>query len=362
MYSRPTLAQLISRIRADVLARLGVDEALRRADAEVYSRALSGGINGLYGYLDFLGAQMLPDTASAEYLDRHAAIWLSVPRKAAVAGVGYAQFTVAAGAVIPAGTVMLSAAGVQFTATADATVVATTATVPVQAVTTGAAGNLALGQTLSLASPIAGVNTSGTVSTAISGGTDAESDAALRARIIARIQEAPHGGAFNDYVAWAKEVPGVTRAWVYPGEMGAGTLSLRFMRDNDAIPIPDANAVATVQAYIDARRPVTAKVYVVAPVAVALNFTMSVSPNTQVVKDAVTAMLATLILREAIPGGFYWDFSQSALVAGGMLLITHINEAISGASGETDHALSVPSGNVTLSTGQISTLGTITWQ
>lgn len=361
MFNRPALSTLIARIRADVLNKLSADEALRRADAEVYSRALAGGVNGLYAYLAFMAEQLLPDTAVAEYLDRHASIWLSVPRKAATAAIGTATFTVQAGSAIPSGTVFSSLAGNQYSATTDATIVGTTATVSVAASTSGVAGNLAAGQTLNLASPIAGVQTSGLVATPISGGADIESDADLRQRVLARIQEAPHGGSFNDYVAWAKEVPGVTRAWVYPGEMGAGTLSVRFMRDNDTVPIPDSTAVAAVQAYIDARRPVTAKVYVVAPVAAPLNFTIALSPNNATVQAAVQAALAALILREATPGGFYWSNDLVALVAGGGLLLSHLNEAISGATGETDHTMSVPSANVTNTTGNIPTLGMITW-
>lgn len=361
MFNRPALPDLIARIRADVLNRLGVDEALRRADAEVYSRALAGGVNGLYGYLDFISQQLFPDTAEAEYLDRHASIWLPVSRQAPVAATGSAAFTVQAGSTVPSGTVMSSLAAVQFKATADATVVGTTATVPVIAVLAGIAGNLAIGQTLNLASPISGVQTAGVSSTAIAGGTDLESDDNLRARVLARIQEAPHGGSANDYVTWAKEVPGVTRAWCYPGEMGAGAVSVRFMRDNDTNPIPDSTAVASVQAYIDARRPATAKVYVVAPLANPLNLTIALSPNTAAVQAAVQAMLAALIAREATPGGFYWSNDAIALVAGGGMLLSHINEAISGAQGETDHTMTVPSGNVTNATGYLATLGTITW-
>jgi uncharacterized phage protein gp47/JayE len=64
-------------------------------------------------------------------------------------------------------------------------------------------------------------------------GSDIESIPDLRARLLERIQNPPSGGAAEDYVAWALEVPGVTRAWVYPKEMGAGTVTVRFVRDND---------------------------------------------------------------------------------------------------------------------------------
>ena len=153
--------------------------------------------------------------------------------------------------------------------------------------------------------------------------------------------------ALADYMKWAKEVPGVTRAWAYPLELGDSTVTVRFVRDDDVSIIPDAQEVAAVQAYIEARRPVTANVTVVAPIAVPLPFTIQVVPNTQAVKDAVTAELAAVLRREAEPGG--------------TILISHLREAISIAAGEADHVLLVPAANVTHGTGQIATLGVVTW-
>jgi uncharacterized phage protein gp47/JayE len=81
----------------------------------------------------------------------------------------------------------------------------------------------------------------------VADGSDEESTDELRARLLARLQNPPHGGNATDYEAWAKEVSGVTRAWSYPLELGAGTVTVRFVRDDDASPIPDAGEVAAVQ-------------------------------------------------------------------------------------------------------------------
>ena len=82
------------------------------------------------------------------------------------------------------------------------------------------------------------------------------------------------------YRAWALEVPGVTRPWIYPRQDGAGNskaayVTIRFMMDNsyeDGIPLP--SDVATVKAHIEKNRPVTAKIIVLAPVAQPLHFTI----------------------------------------------------------------------------------------
>ena len=146
---------------------------------------------------------------------------------------------------------------------------------------------------------------------------------------------------------WALEVPGVTRAWVYPLEQGSGTVVVRFVRDGDASIIPDAAAVALVQAHIDAVRPVTAAATVLAPVASPVNYQIQLTPNTAAVRAAVEAELRDLHLREAIPSG--------------TLLLSHINEAISIAAGETDHVLVAPVANVSPGVGYIATFGSITW-
>lgn len=349
MYSRPPLAEIVERVRTDVLSRLSTDDVLRRADAEVYARVMGGVAHGLYGFIDWLSGQVIYDTAEVEYLERWCSIW-GVARKVAAAATGTVTFVVQAGSVIASGTLVQALDGVQYQTTADATVVGTSATAPLIAVVAAAAGNRAAGQSLSLVSPVIGVQPTATAGL-LSGGADVETDDALRSRLLARIQQPPQGGASADYIAWALGVSGVTRAWVYPQELGVGTVTVRFVRDLDgtgAAVIPDSTEVASVQAYIDARRPVTAQVTVVAPVAVPLNFTISgLTPATAAVQTAVQTELQDLLLRESTPGG--------------TLLLSHIRAAISAASGETDYSLTSPAANVTNTVGNMTTMGTITW-
>ncbi|MGY1490713.1 baseplate J/gp47 family protein [Methylobacillus pratensis] len=353
-FNRPSLKDLVNRVLAGIKSRL-TTEQLRRSDAEVYAREIAGASHELHGHLDFISAQVIYDTAESDYLDRWATLWLTQPRIPAAAASGNVIVTGTDGTVIEAGKVFVSGAGVEYSVETDATVVTGNALVAVRAVLgrnpadRGSLGNLAVGETLTLTETIPGIAGAATVATGgLSGGADQEDDASLRARLINRIQEPPHGGSANDYITWALEVPGVTRAWVYPQELGPGTVTIRFMRDDDDDPIPDAGEVATVQAYIDERRPVTVKeCFVAAPIPVQLDFEMSVTPNTSAVRDAVQAELEDLIRREAVPGGG--------------LLLSHINEAISLAPGETDHVLVDPSADVTTGTGQILTMGTITW-
>lgn len=347
-FSRPPLQTLIDRVIADFESRLpGADARLRRSNLNVLSRIHASAAHSLYGFLDWISRQVFPDTAEAENLERWATIW-SIPRRAAAFAIGQATATGTNGIVIPAATRFKRADGIEYETDAEVTIAIGTATVALTAIEAGQNGNTSASTALTLATPIAGLNAAATVAVGgITNGADTETDASLRARLLKRIQQPPHGGAKYDYEAWALEVAGVTRAWVYPGELGLGTVTVRFVRDDDASIIPDVAEVAAVQAYIDALRPVTAALTVVAPVAVPRAFTVQLTPNTQTVRDAVTAELTDLIRRESEPGG--------------TILLSHIREAISIASGETNHVLSVPAADVTHTPGQMATMGAITW-
>lgn len=341
MFNRPPLTALVKGLRDDMLSRVD-GELLRRADAEVNSRVFAGAVHGLYGYADWIARQVIWDTCDDDTLERWASMWLQVPRKPAASATGSVTFVVAAGATVPSGTVLQGFDGVQYLTTADSAASAA----PVIAALPGASGNRAAGQSLSLVSPVAGVQTQAMASE-ISGGADVESIDALRARLIARVQTPPDGGSATDYKAWALEVPGVTRAWVAPLEQGAGTVVVRFVRDNDATIIPDAAEVAAVQAYIDSVRPATAELYVVAPVADPIAFQITLTPNTLAVRAAVEAELRDLITREAAPSV--------------TMLISHIREAVSSAAGETDSVVTSPAANIVPATGHMPTFGSIAW-
>ncbi len=349
-FTQPDLATLIENAETDIEARLpGADARLRSSNLNVLARTLAGGLDGIYDFENWISNQILPDTAEAEILQRQASIY-GVTRVPASFATGNVTISGTNGSVIPVGTRLRRSDNVEYTTNAEATIASGTATAAVTAVVAADAGNALDAATVNLITPIAGVtNATAVASGGLTGGADAETDAALLVRILSRIQQPPHGGADFDYVAWALEQPGVTRAWVYPQELGLGTVTVRFMMDDtydDGIPL--SGDVTAVQAALDLLRPVTADLTVVAPVAVPLNITtLSITPSTSTIQTAIEAEVADLILREATPGA--------------TILISHLREAISIAAGETDHALTDPSADITHTTGQIAVVGTYPW-
>lgn len=345
-YIRPTLTDLVARISNDIDGRMpGADSRLRHSVLAVLARVFAGALFGLYGLVDWVWRQIFPDTAEADQLNRWAAIW-GVSRSAATAAVGNVTLTGANGTLVPAATQLIRADGIAYVTTGAVTIAGGSALAPVIASEPGTAGNADAATRLTLASPVVGVNAQGLVAAGgLSGGAAEQDDDGLRARLLDRIQQPPHGGNRNDYLAWALAQPGVTRAWVYPGELGLGTVTVRFVMDGRDNIIPLIADVEAVAAAIDALRPVTAAVTVLGPTPVAIDFVIRASPSTNAVQDAIRAELDDLLARDAEPGG--------------TLLISRIREAISIAAGELDHELLSPGSNVVLPTGQLAVLGDV---
>lgn len=349
-FSRPTLEQIIERNLADAAARVaGVDGTiLRRSLLGIIMRQLSGASHELHGHLDWIANQIIPDTAEAEFLDRWASVW-GVIRKPADFAAGNVTFTGTAGSSIPAGTVVQRTDGIEYTTDASAVLdVGGSATVAVTCSEAGDTANTDASTAMTLLQPVAGVNNTITVATGgITGGADPESDELLRGRLLDRISQPPNGGSASDYGMWALEVPGVTRAWVFPNHLGVGTVGIAFVRDDDISIFPDAGEVATVQAYIDTYRPVTADATVFAPVALTVPMTIAINPNTGTVQAAIQAELEDLFKREAAPDG--------------TIPISHVREAISVAAGEYDHELTSPTADIVQAADELAVLGAITW-
>jgi uncharacterized phage protein gp47/JayE len=291
-FVRPTLPELIDRVTTDIGGRVtGVQSAvLRRSLLGILARSEAGAVHMLYGFLEWAARQAIIDTAEKEYLERWAAIW-KIFRKAADYSTGSALLAGAVGSTLVAGTILQRQDGVQYRVLVDGVFSGASLQTTVVAVEAGTRGDTLAGTPLFLLSPVAGVQSTGSAATDIDGGLDVETDPQLLSRLLKRIRQPPHGGASSDYELWALEVPGVTRVWPYPLQMGAGTVTVLFVCDGEPNIIPGPAKVAEVQAYINKRAPVTAEVFVAAPVAEPLNLSVKLSPNTAAVQASVRSQV-----------------------------------------------------------------------
>lgn len=382
-YARPTLTQLRSQVAADISSGLpGSDALLRFSSLNILGQALAGLAQLQYGYTDFVAQQSNPFTATDEFLEAWAALKNVFRQPAMQAGLavpGQITFPGANGTPLPIGTPLVRGDGVGFATTSIGVWSGTSVTVNAIANAdptglTGAFGNCAVGTVMTLGTAIAGIQSTGSVTTAFTGGADVETDDSLRANMLEAYQNVPQGGAQRDYVTWALQVNGVTRAWCNPNGFGAGTVVVYAMFDvtesaNNGFP-QGVGGVATLESrgsptatldllnvanWIYPLRPATALVYSVAPTQDVINFSISGTSGFSAATKA--------LIQSAIAGVFVMYGSPMSTTAGqnGTIDLSYIESAIAAISGTTGFVVTSPTVNIVGTTGQLPVVGTITW-
>lgn len=211
---------------------------------------------------------------------------------------------------------------------------------------------------LKFESPFSGVDDVARVDfDAIGGGADRELDTALRTRLLDRIQNPVAHFSAAEITALAKTVSGVTRVFVQENTPIVGQVTVFFMRDNDASPIPDGSEVTAVKNLLLTILPAntdTADLIVLAPTAVPTNFVFTdLQPNTAGMKTAVEDSLNQFFSERPTMGV---DVDSDAYRSA-------IFNTIDPANGDevTTFTLSAPTGDITIAAGEIGTLGTVTF-
>lgn len=346
-FDRPELTTIRQRVSADIERHSGESASQRGDTYYPLSQAVAGVAHGLHGHLQYNVDQIFDETADDENLLRRAAE-VNVLRIQASRATGTATITGTEAAIIPAETLLQTDAQQLYRVTEQATIAAGTATLQLKSVEVGTEQNQDSGTTLRLVNSVLDVDTTATV-IEISGGADIETIDRVRERLSDRRKNPAMGGAKHDYVAWAKAAHvDVTRAWVYENTPYIGSVTVHFVTDYLATLIPTQAHVDAVQAYTDTVRPAGMRGFIAASLTAKpldIVFTKLV-PNNAATQAAIIAELKDLIVREGKPGG--------------ALLLSHINEAISIATGETDHAIDLTE-DFTCLPHEFPEVGDITW-
>lgn len=365
-FIRPTLSALIKQTLQNIISSLpGSDALLRFSNLNVIGTAVAGLAHQHYGYLDYIALQATPYTATDEYLAAWGAL-RGVYQKSATQASGTVTFPAIGGAVIPDGTILSRSDGVQYSVISSTAgqgvinVIALAAADP--AGLTGIFGNCAAGTQFTLGQSISGVTSTGTAGL-IAGGSDIETQADFKSRVIAAYQSTPQGGAKSDYEEWSLEVAGVAQAWCVPLVYGAGTVGVYFMMEPsstnpDGLP-QGSNGVAASEPrdapatgdqlalanYIYPLRPTTALVYALAPTLTPIN--MTVQGVSLANRPAVITALTQALLNNTAPGK--------------KVLINELWAAISTVSGTPSFNILSPTSDVVIASGAIAVLGTMNW-
>lgn len=260
--------------------------------------------------------------------------------------VEFSAVRVTAEVELPAGTILNRASdGLIYKTISDMKLQPGQNTVGIKCAEEGSIGNCGSGVVLTFAKIVIAVESQAIVES-VGAGADDESDQDLLARYLQYIRSVYHGGADSDYRKWALEVEGVNRAWVYPHEMGAGTVSIRIMTPSG---FPDEILLEKVKAHIDSKRPVTVvRVLVLPPVARAINYSISnLSPNSDIIKASIVSALQKGLNETAVPEG--------------VLLLAEQHKAILSVSGLYNYHLNDPTQDIALGIGEVAVMGEIIW-
>lgn len=360
-WQTPTLSALIDRMRGAFRAELpGSDAWIWPNNITPTAKVVAGGIFELFGRLDWRMRQMFASTAEGNYLDRHA-YELGLSRRPAAPAYGTVTVTATAASAVASGARFSAASGQEYRALSGAAIGgAGTFDVSVVAMADGAAANAVGGTPLAAVSGFTGAGTLAVAAGGITGGSDVEGDESLRARILFRKRNPPHGGAPADYVGWAMEVSGVTRVFVERLHAGAGTVRVFFLMDElYADGIPPSGEVARVRDHLETVIPASAGLTVAAPVAVPVDVTVSgLSPDTTAVREAIRAELKEMLLRRAIVSGTDSTHPAMPYLASPFTLSrSWVSQAVSEAADEARHVLTAPASDLTFDPGEIPVLG-----
>lgn len=347
-FSTPDYQAIRDAILRDIANQLPDAATGSDSDYAIRANAVAAAIEGIYQHQQWVARQILPDTADADYLERWASLY-KLTRKAANLASGTITFSGTVGANVPIGTEARSAEQIAYlTTAADVIGAGGTVDIAAQAVVAGQSGNADAATALTLTSAPSGVDSAATI-VAMTGGAEVESDADLLARLLARIQAPPHGGAKHDYEAWAREIAGVDRAYVFPLRRGLGTVDVVPM---PASGLPSAQLLSDVQDYIDDVRPVTADFLALAPAEVQVDVTATLTLSGVTLADVTTEINTALSAYFATLG------------PGDTAVLTRIATLIGSVDGVADFVLAAPAANVTTTvddtTVELATLGTVT--
>lgn len=230
---------------------------------------------------------MFPMWAWGDWLDYHASA-TGIVRREAGYSYGTIMVTGDAGTVIPINTIFCTPSvnnkpSIQFFATEETVINDSgSAIVHIKAADSGKMGNVSARTITMMFRPINGIK-SVINNEKTTGGTEKETDEALRSRIQeANESEPSYVGNNSDYIRWAKEVVGVGAVTVIPEWDGPGSVKL-VVSDSNGLPANELilsaiyDYIMKPNAPLERKAPIGAAVTVVAPETIRINYAGSVS-------------------------------------------------------------------------------------
>ncbi|GBR14164.1 baseplate J/gp47 family protein [Gluconobacter frateurii] len=315
-----------------------------------------------YAFLQKVALQATPATSTGIYLDYWGSL-KGITRKASSTATSQVTFTGTSGVSIPASSVLIAQNGETYTTD---NLVLVGSSVGITAVSAGTEGNQLSNITLTLQTPIAGVDSTIVLTNAITNGSDVETDDLYRVRVLQAYSTQATGDSRQEHINWALAVPSVTAAWV-PSAPLVGTQCVIYVmldRTNSFLGYPqgtDGTATAETR-YTTAtgdqlsvanamydEKPYTEIQIITAPVRNDIGFEISgLASASAAVQASVKTAIQTLFHAQGTP-------------LGTDITIAAISEAISQTVGGTDFTITSPTTDIKLNIGDLPEVGTVTF-
>ncbi len=364
MVTIPTIAEIRDQIISDIEGKLGITVPwLPKAFIRVLAIALAGVLSLAYRFGLWCYKQIFAATADDEALILRGAQY-GLSRSPAVRAKLTAQATGDDDTSIPAGTFWIGDDnGLVYQQEETVVISGGVATITVECLTAGDAGNLLIDDTLTIGSPLAGIDNTATVTGTTTTGEDQESIESFRAQVMQREKNKPQGGAASDYVAWALEVAGIAEAYAFrptPGFVNVYPLT------DDADPanrIPGGAKLTEVEDYLDdtVRRPLNATVSAVA--FTELDFDVDIAdlvPNDATTKANIEAAI-TAYMYARRPQQYEDEVNPTNVVSAGEITAIAIAAGAQIATVTLKNAGGSPITSYELQDSELAKLRTLSW-
>lgn len=344
-----TMEEIYQELAGEFQSRTGL-AAGGSGDLAVRLYAVAAQLYSLYAQAEWTRRQCFPQTAVGEELDKHAQL-RGVSRRQASRATGTVRFFAGeertAAAVIPEGTVCMTAEGGRFLTTRAGTVPVGEAwlDLPVEAAEAGSAGNVPAGRIVYLAVPPEGITACANPE-ALTNGQDTEDDETLRERVLATYRRLANGANAAFYEQAAMSFDGVAAVTVLPRNRGVGTVDIVAAARGG---MPDQTLLDALQDYFDGVREIAVDVQVTAPAAVSVTLTVTLTTaegyEFETVSQAVT---------RAVEG---WFTGQRL---GRPVLQAELTALVFGVEGVANCAVTITGGDVAADRVTLPQLGQLT--
>ena len=343
-----TIDEIYQELSGEFQQRTGLSVS-GNSELSVRFYAVAAQLFGLYRQVEWTQQQCFPQTATGGSLDLHAAT-RSISRKKAVKASGTVRFFAgedrSADAVIPVGTVCMTAEGLRYMTTQAGVIPMgeTQIDLPVEAAEPGAAHNVAAGRIIYLALPPSGV-TACTNPEPMTGGQDEEDDESLRQRVLDTYSRLSNGANAAFYQQAAMSFDGIAAATVLPRNRGAGTVDVVVTSHSG---IPDDELLEEIRAYFEQIREIAVDVSVSAPTEAAVNISAVLTA-----KNGYTFEEISQSVRNAVESRF------TGRLLGCPVLQAELTALIFGVEGVANCAVTVEGGDLTVDSVTLPCLGTL---